>query len=123
MPFLGLIFNALVWGLSWWPLKTLESQGLHPLWATALMYALVLAGLLTLRPVSLRLAWQYPVLLLLAASCAAGFLGEIARPQRGQGTFDQRLRIVVTGEQGVRADPGHAAVPALDVWRREQILA
>ncbi|MBO1996892.1 hypothetical protein J4714_13665 [Staphylococcus epidermidis] len=46
----------------------MHEAGLHPLWATALMYALVLAGLLALRPASLRLAWQYPVLLLLAAS-------------------------------------------------------
>ena len=46
----------------------MHEAGLHPLWATASMYALVLAGLLALRPASLRQAWQYPVLLLLAAS-------------------------------------------------------
>lgn len=38
----GLLFNALVWGICWWPFKQLESLGLHPLWATALVYGLVL---------------------------------------------------------------------------------
>ena len=36
----ALLFNALVWGLSWWPFKQLESHGLHPLWATAIVYGL-----------------------------------------------------------------------------------
>ena len=36
----GLLANAFVWGLSWWPFKQLESQGLHPLWATAIVYGL-----------------------------------------------------------------------------------
>ena len=37
----GLLFNALVWGICWWPFKQLESLGLHPLWATALVYGCV----------------------------------------------------------------------------------
>ncbi|MDE2401212.1 MAG: DMT family transporter [Burkholderiales bacterium] len=49
MPYLGLIFNAMVWGLSWWPLRQLHALGLHPLWATALFF---LIGLV------LTLAWQ-----------------------------------------------------------------
>jgi drug/metabolite transporter (DMT)-like permease len=36
----GLLVNAFVWGLSWWPFKQLEALGLHPLWATALVYGL-----------------------------------------------------------------------------------
>jgi drug/metabolite transporter (DMT)-like permease len=36
----GLLLNALVWGLSWWPFKQLEAHGLHPLWATAVVYGL-----------------------------------------------------------------------------------
>ena len=36
----GLLLNAFVWGLSWWPFKRLESLGLHPLWATAIVYGL-----------------------------------------------------------------------------------
>ncbi len=39
----GLLFNALVWGICWWPFKQLEALGLHPLWATALVYGFVLA--------------------------------------------------------------------------------
>lgn len=68
LPVFALLFNALIWGLSWWPFRTMHEAGLHPLWATALMYALVLTGLIALRPASLRQAWKYPVLLLLAAS-------------------------------------------------------
>ncbi len=37
----GLLLNALVWGVCWWPFKQLEAQGLHPLWATALVYSFV----------------------------------------------------------------------------------
>lgn len=37
----GLLFNALVWGVCWWPFKHLEALGLHPLWATALVYGCV----------------------------------------------------------------------------------
>lgn len=34
----ALVFNAFVWGVSWWPFRELQSQGLHPLWSTALIY-------------------------------------------------------------------------------------
>ncbi len=40
MPYLGLLFNAFIWGLSWWPLRRLQDMGLHPLWATLLFFAL-----------------------------------------------------------------------------------
>ena len=40
---LALLFNAFVWGLSWWPLHRLQDAGVHPLWATALIYLLALA--------------------------------------------------------------------------------
>jgi hypothetical protein len=33
---LALLFNALTWGLCWWPLRQLQALGLHPLWSTAL---------------------------------------------------------------------------------------
>ena len=39
-PVLGLLANALVFGLSWWPFREMQAHGLHPLWATALMYGL-----------------------------------------------------------------------------------
>jgi len=39
-PVLGLLANAMVFGLSWWPFREMQAHGLHPLWATALMYGL-----------------------------------------------------------------------------------
>ena len=41
----GLLANAFVWGLSWWPFKQLESLGLHPLWATALVYGIAFVAI------------------------------------------------------------------------------
>ncbi len=67
-PVLALIFNAFVWGVSWWPFRRLHEAGLHPLWATALMYALVLVGLLLVRPGVLHSALHHPALWLLALS-------------------------------------------------------
>ena len=68
LPVLALVFNALVWGVSWWPFRRLHEAGLHPLWATALMYALMLIGLLLVRRGVLRSALQHPALWLLALS-------------------------------------------------------
>ena len=48
LPVGALLFNALVWGVSWWPFRFLYARGLHPLWATALMYVLAVAVLLVL---------------------------------------------------------------------------
>lgn len=50
---LALAINALVWGLSWWPFRTLQDLGVHPLWATALVYALATISLLLYRPQAL----------------------------------------------------------------------
>lgn len=49
-PLLALLFNALVWGVSWWPLRQLQGLGLHPLWATALFFMLGTALMLCWRP-------------------------------------------------------------------------
>ena len=68
-PVLALLLNALVWGVSWWPFRELESQGLHPLWSTALIYVMSLACLFALRPGALRGFAGQPLLwLLLVAS-------------------------------------------------------
>ena len=66
LPVGALLFNALVWGVSWWPFRFLHARGLHPLWATALMYVLAVAVLLVLRPQALTLARRHPALWLLA---------------------------------------------------------
>ncbi|RYX94581.1 MAG: DMT family transporter [Comamonadaceae bacterium] len=50
MPALALAFNALVWGVSWWPFRALEARGLHALWATALIFVFALCCLLVARP-------------------------------------------------------------------------
>lgn len=50
LPFLALLLNAFIWGVSWWPFRQLQHAGLHPLWATSLLFAVALAGLLALRP-------------------------------------------------------------------------
>lgn len=65
-PVLALLFNAFVWGVSWWPLRVLLGHGLHPLWATALMYLVAVACLVLLRPRSLALLRAHPQLWLLA---------------------------------------------------------
>ena len=64
----ALLLNALVWGVSWWPFKMLEGQGLHPLWATALIYGLSLCVVFALRPQALRGWKQHPWLWLLLLS-------------------------------------------------------
>lgn len=38
LPILGLLLASIMWGLIWYPLRLLEDNGLHGLWASALMY-------------------------------------------------------------------------------------
>lgn len=65
-PALALVVNAFVWGISWWPFRELQAQGLHPLWATAGVYLFSLVGLFALRPRALALCAGHPTLWLLA---------------------------------------------------------
>jgi drug/metabolite transporter (DMT)-like permease len=53
-PVLGLLLNALVWGLSWWPLREMQALGLHPLWSSGLTFGLALVVLSFWKPA----AWQ-----------------------------------------------------------------
>jgi drug/metabolite transporter (DMT)-like permease len=50
----ALVVNAFVWGVSWWPLRQLQSAGLHPLWSTAIVYCFALVVVLSIKPK----AWQ-----------------------------------------------------------------
>jgi drug/metabolite transporter (DMT)-like permease len=67
-PVLALVLNAFVWGLSWWPLRELHSHGLHPLWATALVYALVVTCISIVRPRAWSGFFSHPELWFLAAA-------------------------------------------------------
>jgi drug/metabolite transporter (DMT)-like permease len=62
----ALLVNALVWGLSWWPFRILQNYGLHPLWATALVYTLVFVCILLVRPTAWRGIMQHRAMWLLA---------------------------------------------------------
>ncbi len=62
----ALVINAFVWGVSWWPLRELQALGLHPLWATSLVYFVVFAGLLVFYRGSLKGFVEHPQLWLLA---------------------------------------------------------
>lgn len=59
---LGLTLNALVWGLSWWPLRQLEALNLHPLWATAAVFLVSALVLTCLYPRAWLSFKQYPAL-------------------------------------------------------------
>ncbi|MGJ7605837.1 DMT family transporter [Variovorax sp. LT1R20] len=71
MPALALIFNAFVWGLSWFPFRHIERHGLHPVWTTCLIYLAIAIVMGIVR----RHAWKgfaaYPMLAVLGL--AAGF--------------------------------------------------
>ena len=71
LPAAALVVNAFIWGVSWWPFRELQGLGLHPLWATALVYGLVLALLLTRFASTLPQFARHPGLWALAI--ASGF--------------------------------------------------
>ncbi len=84
---LALVFNAFVWGVSWWPLRHLQGLGLHPLWATALIYALASVAIVLRWPGAPRLLARTPalwVLMLAAGTTNAAFnwavtIGDVVR--------------------------------------------
>jgi drug/metabolite transporter (DMT)-like permease len=61
-PALALMLNAFTWGVSWWPFRRLEAAGLHPLWATVLIYALAVVAITLWRPLAWRQLFTTPVL-------------------------------------------------------------
>ncbi|MBC7435349.1 MAG: DMT family transporter [Bdellovibrionales bacterium] len=75
MPSLALLFNALVWGVSWWPFRQLEARGLHPLWATAFVFIFSLACLMVLRPGAWRGFKGRPLLWMLLLATGATNVG------------------------------------------------
>jgi drug/metabolite transporter (DMT)-like permease len=87
MPALALVFNAFVWGVSWWPFRELNTLGLHPLWATALIYALSALVITLTRPAAWRSLFSVPalwVLVLASGTTNAAFnwavtIGDVVR--------------------------------------------
>jgi drug/metabolite transporter (DMT)-like permease len=65
---LALALNAFVWGLSWWPLRQLDTHGLHPLWTTACVFALATVVLILITPSGWRHFKQHPQLWWLMAA-------------------------------------------------------
>ncbi len=86
-PALALVVNAFVWGTSWWAFRQLESRGLHPLWATVLIYGMAVAVILLLRPRALMQLLRTPalwVLVLASGTTNAAFnwavtIGDVVR--------------------------------------------
>ena len=86
-PALSLVVNAFVWGTSWWPFRQLEARGLHPLWATVLIYGMAVAVILLLRPGALMQLLRTPalwVLVLASGTTNAAFnwavtIGDVVR--------------------------------------------
>lgn len=86
-PALALIVNAFVWGVSWWPFRQLQGYGLHPLWATALIYLVAIVVITLWRPRSWRELLHAPSLwwlVLAAGSTNAAFnwgvtIGDVVR--------------------------------------------
>lgn len=87
MPTLALVFNAFIWGTSWWAFRQFEQQGLHPLWTTLFVYALSVIVIVALRPAALRQLLAAPtlwVLVLAAGTTNAAFnwgvvIGDVVR--------------------------------------------
>jgi drug/metabolite transporter (DMT)-like permease len=72
---LALALNALVWGLSWWPLHQLHAHGLHPLWATAAVFTLATLVLSFISPQGWRHFKQHPQLWWLMAASGLTNIG------------------------------------------------
>ena len=84
---MALLGNAFCYGLSWWPFRYLQDLGVHPLWATVLVNALVLLVIVAMSPRVLG-QWRRSFALwplLLAAGCTnVGFnwavtIGDVVR--------------------------------------------
>ena len=72
---LALALNALVWGLSWWPLHQLHAHGLHPLWATAAVFTLATIVLSFISPQGWRHFKEHPQLWWLMAASGLTNIG------------------------------------------------
>ena len=87
LPALALTLNAFIWGVSWWPFRQLQAQGLHPLWATVLIYTVAVLAISLWRPRAWQQLFSTPmlwVLVLASGGTNASFnwavtLGDVVR--------------------------------------------
>ena len=87
LPVFALLLNAIVWGASWWPFRRLQDLGVHPLWATVVIYFFAVTLIVAMRPKALREVLRSPalwVLLLAAGATNAAFnwgivIGDVVR--------------------------------------------
>lgn len=63
---LGLMFNAMAWGLSWWPFREMQKLGLHPLWSNAVIFGMAVMAIFIVRPQAWRGMLSAPTLWFLA---------------------------------------------------------
>ncbi|XVJ71683.1 MAG: DMT family transporter [Rhizobacter sp.] len=86
-PALALVFNALVWGVSWWLFRQMQAEGLHPLWATVFVFTLCTVIITCWRPHAVKEVLRTPalwVLVLAAGTTNAAFnwavsIGDVVR--------------------------------------------
>ena len=74
-PVAALVVNAFVWGVSWWPFRALQQEGVHPLWSTALIYLLAFIGFVVLQRQALPELLRTPALWLLALAAGLTNVG------------------------------------------------
>ncbi|MEO8124654.1 MAG: DMT family transporter [Burkholderiales bacterium] len=70
-PALALTVNAAIWGTSWWAFRQLQGMGLHPLWATVLIYVVAALVIIVARPAALGLLLRTPALWVLVLASGA----------------------------------------------------
>lgn len=61
----ALLANALIWGVSWLPFRWLSDQGLHSLWATAVIFLVAWLFILARNPAAIGISLRHPGLLAL----------------------------------------------------------
>ncbi|MEO8079123.1 MAG: DMT family transporter [Caldimonas sp.] len=84
---LSLVFNAFVWGTSWWVFRELSGRGVHPLWATGIIFTLASLVIIAARPRALGQLATTPalwVLVVAAGTTNAAFnwavvIGDVVR--------------------------------------------
>jgi drug/metabolite transporter (DMT)-like permease len=62
LAILSLLINSAVWGLSWIGFKSLNTQGIHPLWMTAIISSVGFLGLWIYRPAASIEVFRSPAL-------------------------------------------------------------